>query len=490
MPQSKFVENTARFLQDKIDMEKCGRDWAWSQNLVSSLTLTKFYKSQSQYFPTDNIPPLESDASVLDLYIKGKCTIPMRNIEIWERRAHKLIAINSHADLFSSAAYLCMQQQTMFVPAPSRLEAVAKSIKHATAMSMMLAMEIFQARRDAVLATSKILLDNSNHELRNAPINSITLFGNKIREVAKCNFEAPQQRFLATSSVASSMQQLQKVADPTPPVFKRPKQPTKFSRPQQTQSYRPKNQTQSYSSNKKEYAKRSGNQKQFPSSKQASSSTKCWCPALSTASLTTPRHSSGRTVGPFCGTMGRIDRQQMCPFYRPKRVQDLYQVNSSIIGCSDKTELIFLPVIARRNRRASQETGSGKGLESGNSRFLLPPIPDTEKERKVTTSNRSLATKSVHKQTSFQDEDSQFSKTIDKDQRLGCLHRSDGCISSCSDASNIQEISPVRLRPSGISVHGLTVRNVLSPYIFMQLVNVVAAHLRIRAVSLPPYLDD
>ena len=141
-------------------------------------------------------------------------------------------------------------------------------------LSTILATEIFQARRDAVLATSKILLDSSNHELRNAPINSTTLFGNKIREVAKCNFEAQQQRFLATSSVASSVQQQQKVTYPAPPVFKRPKQPTKFSRPQQMQSYRSKNQTQSYSSNKKEYAKRGGNQKQFPSSKKASPSTK------------------------------------------------------------------------------------------------------------------------------------------------------------------------------------------------------------------------
>ena len=59
------------------------------------------------------------------------------------------------------------------MPALSRLlEAVAKSIKHAMAMSTILAMEIFQARRDAVLATSKILLDNSNHELRTVPINS------------------------------------------------------------------------------------------------------------------------------------------------------------------------------------------------------------------------------------------------------------------------------------------------------------------------------
>ena len=243
LPQSKLVENTAKFLQSKIDTEKCGKDWVCSQNLVYALTQTKFYKSQGQYFPTDNIPPLESDTSMLDLSNKGKCTIPMRNLEIWEKRAHKLLAINSHADLFSSAAYLCMQQQTMSAPALSRLlEVIAKSIKHATAMSTILATEIFQARRDAVLATSKILLDNSNHELQNAPINSTTLSGNKIREVAKCNFEAQQQRFLATSSVAS-MQQQKKVTYPTPPVFKRPKQPTKFSRPQQTQSYRSKNQT-------------------------------------------------------------------------------------------------------------------------------------------------------------------------------------------------------------------------------------------------------
>ena len=108
--QSKLVENTAKFLQNKIDMEKCGKDWVRSQNLVYALTQTKFYMSQSQYFPTDNIPPLESDASVLDLSNKEICTIRMKSTEIWEKRACKLIAINLHVDLFSSAAYLCMQQ--------------------------------------------------------------------------------------------------------------------------------------------------------------------------------------------------------------------------------------------------------------------------------------------------------------------------------------------------------------------------------------------
>ena len=163
----------------------------------------------------------------------------------------------------------------MSVQALSKLlEAVAKSIKHATAMSTILATEIFQARRDAVLAPSKVLLENSNHEFQNAPINSKTLFGNKIKEVAKSNVEAQQQRFLATSSVATTMQQQQKMTYAAPPAFKRPKQPAKPSRPQQKQSFRSKSQRKSHSSNRKEYAKRSWNQKQFPSSKQASSSTK------------------------------------------------------------------------------------------------------------------------------------------------------------------------------------------------------------------------
>ena len=38
LPQSKLVENTAKFLQSKIDMEKYGKDWVCSQNLVYALT--------------------------------------------------------------------------------------------------------------------------------------------------------------------------------------------------------------------------------------------------------------------------------------------------------------------------------------------------------------------------------------------------------------------------------------------------------------------
>ena len=81
LPQSKLVENTAKFVQNKLDAEKCCRDWICPQNLVTSLAPTKFYKSQNQFFPTDNVPPLEADASLLDLSNKGRATILMKNLE-------------------------------------------------------------------------------------------------------------------------------------------------------------------------------------------------------------------------------------------------------------------------------------------------------------------------------------------------------------------------------------------------------------------------
>ena len=95
---------------------------------------------------------------------KGRASVPIKNLEACEKKA-KLIAIDSHADLFSSAAYLCLQQESMSVTALSRLlEAVAKSIKHSTAMSTIFTTQIFQARCAAALASPKLHLDNSSYD--------------------------------------------------------------------------------------------------------------------------------------------------------------------------------------------------------------------------------------------------------------------------------------------------------------------------------------
>ena len=114
-------------------------------------------------------------------------------------------------------------------------------------------------------------------------------------------------------------------------------------------------------------------------------------PALSTAYLAT-HTSSGRKIGTLCGTMGRINKQQMGPLYRLRQFQDTIQVNSPSIVSSNKSQSFFLPVTRTRDRRSSPEMGGGKGTGSGNSRLLFLAISCTKKERKVTSSNRSFIT--------------------------------------------------------------------------------------------------
>ena len=158
----------------------------------------------------------------------------------------------------------------------------------------------------------------------------------------------------------------------------------------------------------------------------------------------------------------------MGPLYRTKRIQDTIHQNSSFVICSDQNESILLPVSQRRDRKSSQQTGSGKGTESGNSRLLFPDIPCAKKERKVSFNIRPVFIKPLHRETSIQNGDSQIGKTSDETQRLGCLHRFNRCISTCADTSSIQEVSSFRTRRSSISLFGPTVRNVPKSVNFLE----------------------
>ena len=64
----------------------------------------------------------------------------------------------------------------------------------------------------------------------------------------------------------------------------------------------------------------------------------------------------------------------MGPLYRTTRIQNTFHQNSSFLICSDQNESIFLPVSQRRDRKPSQQTGSGKGTDSGNFRLLFPDL--------------------------------------------------------------------------------------------------------------------
>ena len=148
----------------------------------------------------------------------------------------------------------------------------------------------------------------------------------------------------------------------------------------------------------------------------------------------------------------------MGPLCRSKRFWDTIQVNSPSFISSKKSVSIFLPVTTRRDRGASPEMGSGKGTRSGNSQSLFPVISCPEKDRKVTSSNRSFSAKSIYRETTIQDGDSQVNTAIDIVQQLDCLHRPDRCLPTCSDSPLTQKVFLVHVRGSGLPIHSLTLR--------------------------------
>ena len=84
--------------------------------------------------------------------------------------------------------------------------------------------------------------------------------------------------------------------------------------------------------------------------------------------------------------------------------------------------------------------------------LLFLDISCPEKEWKSSSCNRSFSFESIHTETTIQIGDSQVSTTIDISQRLGYLHRSDRCLSSCSDSSSFKEVPSFCVRKSGIPI--------------------------------------
>ena len=82
LPQSKLVKNTTKYIQSKLDTDKLGQDWNYPQQIVKSLAPLRYYKSKPEYFPTQTIPPLDSDVLQIDISNGGKYS--SQNMKIWE----------------------------------------------------------------------------------------------------------------------------------------------------------------------------------------------------------------------------------------------------------------------------------------------------------------------------------------------------------------------------------------------------------------------
>ena len=151
----------------------------------------KFYQAHNEKFSTSSASPLDDDANRLGLSLSGNCNLPAKYLEIFEKQCRDNIRLLSHADIFSFAAFKCLQQEKMDPKILSRiLESLSSSIKDAIGPSAFTAIGLQQVRREAAIRTApRSLTDQAKKRLRKIPFASQSLFGGKVDEIYKENTE-------------------------------------------------------------------------------------------------------------------------------------------------------------------------------------------------------------------------------------------------------------------------------------------------------------
>ena len=194
LPQSLLIKDVVNVFQSLIDKKvKLEPGWVTNKSLEKDLGINmKHYRSHGQLFH-DSVPKLDRDASLLDLTSSGNVSLPLKSLETMERQARNMVSINSYADLFTAASVKALESDNLDAPMLKRLlSSIVTCLKHSSSMSVVLAVELLQARREAAIDKSKILTETTKSKLRSVPISAESLFGGKIAELQKFRLSAAE----------------------------------------------------------------------------------------------------------------------------------------------------------------------------------------------------------------------------------------------------------------------------------------------------------
>ena len=191
LPQSPVVWDSVTYIQNSLENTVIGENWIPAAKDIAKLVTMKFYQAHNEKFSTSSASPLDDDANRLGLSLSGNCNLPAKYLEIFEKQCRDNIRLLSHADIFSFAAFKCLQQEKMDPKILSRiLESLSSSIKDAIGLSAFTAIGLQQVRRDAAIrAAPRSLADQAKKRLRKTPFASQSLFGGKVDETYKENTE-------------------------------------------------------------------------------------------------------------------------------------------------------------------------------------------------------------------------------------------------------------------------------------------------------------
>ena len=166
------------------------QDWLPSKADINKLVKLKYYQAHEEFIPTASASALNPDANRLDLSLSGSYPVEVSSLQALEGQARDMIRILSHAEIFSFAAFKCLQSENM--DSKVLLE-ILKSMSLAVTDTMSLAtvqtLSLQQMRREAAIdsAPKGSLTTEAMRKLRLSPFTSKLLFDGQIGAIYKEN---------------------------------------------------------------------------------------------------------------------------------------------------------------------------------------------------------------------------------------------------------------------------------------------------------------
>ena len=241
LPQANNLGRLIEQLQATRSLDSC-QPWSVPAAISKEWVTPKKYTTSKEFFPV-KVPALDGDAAMLGLSAPTSVTVNSKLLEKWEARARLGVMVSSHDDHFAIALSQLLKEENVSSRGANRiLEAFDTGNRHLMALNLQNATEMLSARRDAALAKSSLLLQESKDKLRAAPLASDLLFGGRIAAVTVSD-SAEQSRRLSANA-ANAFAQSQKRSAPSgkggkarkPPLAKKQKQDVKAFAPKQPSS--------------------------------------------------------------------------------------------------------------------------------------------------------------------------------------------------------------------------------------------------------------
>lgn len=247
LPQAKVIKDTWKFLMAESKNSFQKPDWLIDSRVLAKMVPMKSYRCHNESVPSAKAPELDSDHYLLKFSPSGSATLPLKNLTSMEDQARQMIRVLSYADTFSVAAFKCLEQEELNPTVLKRiLQSLAISVRHAVGFSSVLAAELFNARRDATIASGKSLCDEAKAILKRVPLNSDTLFGGSLEEVRQKDAHFKKENLVDSASYngkkqfvppKSSQQEKKFQGKQNPP--KRNQPPLKKPRQDNSKSFNP-----------------------------------------------------------------------------------------------------------------------------------------------------------------------------------------------------------------------------------------------------------